>query len=143
MNGISLDNAYSCSAPSMLAPKACESKMIAADAFKQGDFGAAERNYRLASDMFERDAPGSNDHVESLLGLAASYDSLSRFDLADPIYAQLGAMVPNSPQYLNNYGYSLLLRGDVTRARSYFEKARQLMPENTIIQNNGLMAMGQ
>ena len=44
--------------------------------FRNGDYGLAERNYRKAVEVTPKDA-------EAWLGLAASYDRLRRFDLAD------------------------------------------------------------
>ena len=134
-------NYLECSAPSALSSQACSNLVLANSAFERGDFGTAEKNFRISADILGKDAPGTSSHIEALLGLAASYDTMARFDLADPVYAQLSQLAPDEPEYLNNYGYSLLLRGDVKNAREYFERARVQSPENQVIMNNGQMAM--
>lgn len=111
--------------------------------FHNGDYGSAERNYRRAIEFFTAGRGGQSDnYVEALLGLAASYDSMKRFDLADQIYATLGKIAPNSAEYNNNYGYSLLLRGERERAKSFLARARQLAPANSVIQNNAELLQG-
>src|SRR5688572_7692347 len=47
--------------------------------FRNGDWGLAEENFRKAVELAPRDA-------EAWVGLAASYDRLRRFDLADRAY---------------------------------------------------------
>src|SRR4029078_1699384 len=49
--------------------------------FRAGDYGLAEKYFRRAA------ATHPNNH-ESLVGLAAAYDQLRRFDLADRAYKQ-------------------------------------------------------
>ena len=56
--------------------------------------------------------------AEAWLGLAASYDRLRRFDLADRAYAQAIGIVGPTAEILNNQGYSYMLRGDYKRARA-------------------------
>ena len=53
-------------------------------------------------------------------GLAASYDRLLRFDLADQAYAQAVRLGGETPQILNDQGYSYMLRGNLTAARRKF-----------------------
>src|SRR6202042_2251527 len=57
--------------------------------------------------------------VTAWVGLAASYDRLGRFDLADRSYAAAVKLVGhNTPSLLNNEGYSYMLRGDLGKARA-------------------------
>ena len=70
------------------------------------------------------------------MGLAASYDQLRRFELADRAYAQAVGLVGKSPEVLNNQGYSYILRGDYTRARVTLLQAKAKDPDNPYIQNN-------
>ena len=70
------------------------------------------------------------------IGLAASYDRLRRFDLADRAYGQAIKLVGETVQLLNNQGYSYMLRGDLQRARQKFHKAYELNPGNPTILNN-------
>src|SRR5262249_22526473 len=89
----------------------------------------AERYYRRAVESRPKDA-------ESWLGLAASYDQLKRFDLADRAYGQVIGLVGPIPEVLNNKGYSYILRGDYGRARAILLEAQAKDPENPYIQSN-------
>ena len=76
------------------------------------------------------------DNTEGYYGLAASYDRLARFDLADRVYAAIAKRGGASVQYHNNLGYSYMLRGDLNKALASFRKAEQLDPDNIVIANN-------
>jgi Flp pilus assembly protein TadD len=97
--------------------------------FRQGAYGTAERHFRKAVELHPRD-------VESWIGLAASYDRLRRFDLADRAYAQATRIVGATPEILNNQGFSYMLRGDYRRARATLLAARAKDPDNPYIANN-------
>jgi Flp pilus assembly protein TadD len=74
--------------------------------------------------------------VESWIGLAASYDRLRRWDLADRAYDQALKIVGPTPEILNNIGYSLMLRGDYRRARETLLQAQAQDPGNPYVRNN-------
>jgi tetratricopeptide (TPR) repeat protein len=97
--------------------------------FKQGSYGLAEQRFRRAVELHPKDA-------EAWLALAASYDRLKRFDLADRAYANAIKLVGTSPIILNNQGFSYMLRGDYGRARTTLLAARAKDPESPYIQNN-------
>src|SRR5579871_116334 len=97
--------------------------------FKQGNYGLAERYFRRAVESGPREA-------DAWLGLAASYDRLRRFDLADRAYNQLYGLVGRTPEILNNQGYSMMLRGDYAHARAILIEARAKDPNNPYIANN-------
>jgi len=97
--------------------------------FKQGAFGLAEASFQKAVEQ----SPG---HGAAWLGLAASYDQLRRFDLADRAYAQAEKLMGDNLSLLNNIAYSRMLRGDTTGARKYFERARAMDPNNAVVLNN-------
>ena len=97
--------------------------------FRAGNYAEAESAFDRAAKMNPRDA-------EAWLGLAACYDRMRRFELADRAYVQaLGIKGPAS-EVLNNQGYSYLLRGDLQRARTALNAARQKDPGNKYVQNN-------
>jgi Flp pilus assembly protein TadD len=96
----------------------------------------SEGNYGHAARYFERAVEISRDDPEAWLGLAASYDRVRRFDLADRAYREAAGLVGQRPEYYNNVGYSYLLRGDVAKARANFLKARELEPASPTINNN-------
>ena len=97
--------------------------------FGRGNYGMAERYFRDAVEKAPRD-------VTAWVGLAASYDRLRRFDLADQAYAQALKLRGPTVQILNNQGYSYMLRGDFVRAREKFLHAYKLDPASATIQNN-------
>lgn len=97
--------------------------------FRQGSYGQAEMHFRRAVEKGPRDA-------EAWLGLAASYDRLKRFDLADRAYGQLLRIVGPTPEILNNQGFSFILRGNYRKAREILMAARAKDPTNPYIQNN-------
>lgn len=97
--------------------------------FKNRNYGLAEQSFRKAVEVSPRD-------TEAWLGLAATYDHLRRFDLADKAYERVLQLAPQNATILNNAGYSQLLRGDTKSARRFFLKAYELEPDNPYIQNN-------
>ncbi len=97
--------------------------------YRARNFGLAERRFQHAVELHPRDA-------EAWLGLAASYDQLRRFDLADRAYAQAIRIVGQTAEILNNQGYSYMLRGDYIRARAKLLAARRLDPRNKYVANN-------
>jgi Flp pilus assembly protein TadD len=97
--------------------------------FRAADFGLAERHFRRAVEHHPRD-------LESWIGLAASYDRLRRWDLADRAYDQATKIAGPTPELLNNVGYSLMLRGDYRRARETLLQAQAQDPGNPYIRNN-------
>ncbi len=97
--------------------------------FKAGNYGRAYRS-------FEKVLKVSPNDPSALLGLAASADMLRRFDKADAAYRQLGGLIGNRAEFHNNYGYSLLLRGNLIAARKHFLLAYEQDPSNKTTANN-------
>jgi len=97
--------------------------------FDAGNFTSAERHFRRAVELHPRD-------LEAWLGLAASYDRLRRFELADRAYDQAVKIAGPTAEILNNRGYSYMLRGDAKRARETLLEAQGKDPGNTYIKNN-------
>lgn len=97
--------------------------------FEAGNYGLAERYFRLAAETTPRDP-------QAWLGLAAAYDQLGRFDLSDRAYGELIRLEGRKASILNNQGYSYLLRGDVKKARKLIGEARTQAPDNPIIEGN-------
>lgn len=97
--------------------------------YRADSFGLAEKHFRRAVETHPRDA-------EAWLGLAASYDRLRRFDLADRAYAQAIGILGPTVEILNNQGYSYMLRGDYKRARATLDTARRKDPGNKYVMNN-------
>jgi Flp pilus assembly protein TadD len=94
-----------------------------------GNFGLAERHFRKAVEA-------NGDDSASWIGLAAAYDNLGRFELADRAYEQAIALEGETLPILNNRGYSYYLRGDRTRALATFRRAQALFPGSPFVLNN-------
>jgi Flp pilus assembly protein TadD len=120
--GISSDSSFGSAPESVWLEKAKTN-------YAQGNYGLAERFYRQAIE--ER---ASN--AEAWLGLAASYDRLKRFDLADRAYDSLIKLVGYTPTVLNNLAYHQMLKGDLVQARRSLEAASAADPGNPYIKNN-------
>lgn len=97
--------------------------------YRASDFGLAEKHFRRAVEQHPKD-------VEAWVGLAAAYDRLKRFDLADRAYDNAVQLVGQTPEILNNQGFSYLLRGDYARARTMFITAQAKDPANPYAKNN-------
>lgn len=95
-----------------------------------------EGNFGLAQLYFQDAVEKAPDDVTAWIGLAASYDRLGRFDLADRAYAAAAKLEGATPRVLNNEGYSYMLRGDLKAARAKFQAALKLDPNNQTTLNN-------
>jgi Flp pilus assembly protein TadD len=125
--------------PPLGAPAADEAGLLGSDPndalnlgkkqYRANNFGLAEKYFRHAAEMHPRDA-------EAWLGLAASYDRLRRFDLADRAYGQAVGILGPTAEILNNQGYSYMLRGDYKHAREKLVAAQRKDPSSKFVQNN-------
>lgn len=97
--------------------------------FRNQDFGDSAMLYQKVVELAPQDPEG-------YVGLAASYDRLGRFDLADRAYATLYKLTGGNAQYYNNLGYSYLLRGNLSAALGSFRRAQALDPDNLVVANN-------
>jgi Flp pilus assembly protein TadD len=97
--------------------------------YKEQNYGLAEKHFRKAVEAQPRTA-------EAWVGLAASYDRLRRFDLADRAYEQAITLLGPTPEVLNNQGFSYMLRGDYKMARKKLAAAQAKDPDSKFIQNN-------
>src|SRR5579862_69220 len=97
--------------------------------FNRGNYGIAERYFRDAFEKAPKDAT-------AWIGLAATYDRIGRFDLADRAYAAAVRLVGETTDLLNNIGYSYMLRGNYVAARKKFVQALRRDPQNPTILNN-------
>ena len=115
--------------PELLGNDPTDDLSTAKQYFRQGSYGLAERSFRRAVEEHPRSA-------EAWVGLAASYDQLKRFDLADRAYGQAIRLVGSTPEIMNNQGFSYMLRGDYARARTTLLAAQAKDPASPYIRNN-------
>jgi len=97
--------------------------------FAAGEFG-------LAAQQFQSGVEANSKSAEAWLGLAASYDQLKRFDLADEAYRRTIALQGENAVVLNNLGYHHLLQRQLGEARRYLTRAAGMEPGNPQIQGN-------
>jgi Flp pilus assembly protein TadD len=102
---------------------------LAIQHYNGGHYGVAERYFRDAVEKAPRD-------VTAWVGLAACYDRIARFDLADRAYSMAVKLAGETVDILNNQGYSYMLRGNLKEARKKFLKAYKLEPTNPTVVNN-------
>lgn len=102
---------------------------LAKERFQEGNFGLAQRYFQDAVEKAPKD-------ITAWVGLAASYDRLGRFDLADRAYRSAVKLSGRTVQILNNEGYSNMLRGNLKAAREKFNEALDREPNNQTIINN-------
>jgi tetratricopeptide (TPR) repeat protein len=117
------------SKPGLLGDDPNDDVQLGKKYFRSNNFGLAEKSFRNAVEKHPRDA-------EAWVGLAASYDRLHRFDLADRAYVEATRIVGPTPEILNNQGFSYMLRGDYERARKKLDEAQNRDPGNPYIQAN-------
>lgn len=96
----------------------------------------ANQNYGLSERYFREAVATRSDNASAWAGLAASYDQLGNFDMADRAYKALVDLKGDDPRVLNNLGYSYLLRGNYKKARLYFNRAQNANPALEEVQGN-------
>jgi Flp pilus assembly protein TadD len=116
-------------APGLLGSDAYDDLSLGKKQFRADNFGLAEEHFRKAVESHPKDG-------EAWMGLAASYDRLNRFDLADRAYKEAIVILGPTPEILNNQGFSYILRGDYARARKVLRQAQAKDPRNPYILNN-------
>ncbi len=119
--GLDVPGAPDAAAPGLLGSEAGDDLSLGKKQFRARNYGLAEEHFRRAAETHPTDA-------EAWLGLAASYDRLRRFDLADRAYAEAIRITGPSAVILNNQGFSYILRGDYGRAREKLLLAQAANP---------------
>lgn len=110
-------------------PPAIDELAQAKQFFRARDFGLAEKHFRSVIE-------GAPDNAEAWFGLAAVYDEMRRFDLADRAYRQAARSGGTSVALLNNRGYSNILRGRYREARRDLVAAQAREPQNPFVAAN-------
>jgi len=117
------------SKPGLLGDDPNDDVQLGKKYFRSNHFALAEKSFRAAVEKHPNDA-------EAWVGLAAAYDRLRRFDLADRAYAQAERLIGRTVELLNDEGFSYMLRGDYPRARKLLEQAQAKDPANPYVQAN-------
>lgn len=96
----------------------------------------SEGRYGLALKEFRTTVAAAPMSVEALNALAATYDQIKRFDLAEDYYQRALTQAPQSAQTLNNMGYSYMLQGKFDVASAYLREAKRLDAVNVTVAAN-------
>ena len=100
----------------------------------EGRMQAANGNFGLAIDAFRRAIRQLPQSIEAYDGLAASYDHLGRFDLAQRYYEEALAFAPADPHLQAHYAASLRAHGMIREAEQ-LEALAAAMPATPAAQN--------
>lgn len=100
-------------------------------------------NYYLGILYIQKERPGeaiphlknalvfNSNWIPALMSLANSYESIEQYSIADSLYQKILEIEPDNATALNNYGYSLSVRGiQLDKALSMAKKAISINPEN-------------
>ena len=98
--------------------------------YTNADEAFANQQYKQALQLYQATVKISPDDTEAWFGLAASADLVGSFDVADKAYSHLQPSFGDTPRFLNNLGYSHLLRGDLLIAREHFIRVLDMDPDN-------------
>ena len=93
-------------------------------------------NYSAAYAVYEQiTLTNPEDHI-AWFGLAASADMLGNYEQAEAAYQRLQVEHGDSSMFRNNYGYSHMLRGNLTIAHALFTQVLNTDPHHQQAQNN-------
>lgn len=106
------------------------------DDYRAGKHHLAAGELGLAVGRFRAAVARNYTDVAALNALAACYDRLGRFDLADRYYDRALAVAPDDAQTLNNAGVSQLMRGSSEQAIVLLERAARVSAENATVAAN-------
>lgn len=119
-----------------LPPLADAAPLASNEASRLGQLDLAAGNDGLAEQHFRTAVEKNANDAEAWLGLAAAYDNLKRFDLADRAYDRAIRLSGRTFEIVNNIGYSYLLRGDRARALAELQEAAAMRPDSVVVRNN-------
>jgi Tfp pilus assembly protein PilF len=93
-------------------------------------------HFAKAQSLAARAATDPAVTTQALLIEAAALDRLKSFDRADAVYRRLFPAIGSTAAFNNNYGYSMMLRGNLTMARKYLLLAQQANSGSPTVTNN-------
>ncbi|MGI9385754.1 MAG: tetratricopeptide repeat protein [Methyloligellaceae bacterium] len=96
----------------------------------------AKQDYGLAEKFFREAVEHNSNNTDAWIGLAASYDHLRRFDLADRAYKVVVKQAGYTVTVHNNRGYHYYLQGKMAEARKHFVAANRIDPANPYVLQN-------
>ena len=136
MSGCATDEYSAVETGSINAPLGVLGGSPSAEDVAQGRKYYDAGSYGLSEQHFRRAVESNPQSVSAWVGLAASYDRLKRFDLAEKAYKRAFSLHGRQPLLLSNYGYHFLLRGRNAEARRILREADGKDPGNPAIEHN-------
>jgi tetratricopeptide (TPR) repeat protein len=112
------------------------SRMDVQDPVSNGRALLVTGQYGLAIDALSRVLHDDPANVRALTLMAEAYDRLHRYDLADRYHADALEIDPNAVAALNNWGFSLLVRGDKARAVALLRRAEAVKGDQPVVLAN-------
>ncbi len=110
----------------------------------EGRLALARRDYAEAATFYELSITRSPKLKEAYLGAASAFSLMGHFDRADVYFGLYNRHFGEDLAFMNDYGFSLALRGEVDKARAYLLGAMRRAPNSATIANNlELLAMLQ
>ena len=120
-------------APSELKPVRVDNSK---DLYKTGLRALQNKEYDRSLAYFSEALQEDTVKSQALLGVASSYSLLGQFPKADQYFQQYRDQFGTTAAYLNDHGFSLMLRGNYLEAERQFLKASNRKPNSTTIKNN-------
>ena len=109
---------------------------LAASGLSQGLQLLREGRFATALAQFQSMNVFATENLTGLMGLAIAADMEGRFALAARAYKALEGRGSDQAIYLNNLGYSYMLRGQLPLAYTYLKQAQARDPNNQTIAGN-------
>tara|TARA_B110000285_G_C14862339_1_gene485160 strand:+ start:148 stop:675 length:528 start_codon:yes stop_codon:yes gene_type:complete len=93
-------------------------------------------NFIHASAYFSEALRINPTSSDAILGMASTQSMLGQFIQADIYFDKYVAAYGETSAYLNDYGFSYMLRGELSRAEPLLLRAKSLSPNSQTIKNN-------
>jgi Flp pilus assembly protein TadD len=100
----------------------------------KAEYGAG--HFQKAQGLAAQASKAAPDNAAALLVEAAALDRMKAFEKSDAIYRRLFPAIGQTAAFNNNYGYSMMLRGNLAMARKYLLLAQKAAPASATVTNN-------
>ena len=102
----------------------------------EGRLALARRDYSEAATFYEMSITRSPKLKDAYLGAASAFTMMGHFDRADVYFGLYNRHFGEDLAFLNDYGFSLALRGDTDKAQTYLQAAQRQAANSESVANN-------
>ena len=102
----------------------------------EGRLALARRDYAQAATYYELSITRSPKLKDAYLGAASAFSMLGHFDRADVYFGLYSRHFGEDLAFLNDYGFSLALRGETDKAQIYLVAAQRKAPGSATVANH-------